>query len=315
MEKMVFINPGHGGNDPGAVANNLKEKDLNLTIALSCRDELERHGVSVVMGRTEDVNKARWDIIETCNSSDALFAVDIHNNAGGGNGAEAYYRSKDSNSKKLATNILTYIKEIGQNSRGTKTKLASDGSEYYYFIREISIPAVIVECAFLDNKTDVTIIDTVAEQKTFGVAIAKGILKTLGIEYKTATPKATFKKGDKVKVTKAVTYDGKSFKTYYDIYDVIDAKGDRVVIGIGKTVTAAVNAANLTTAEPAKKEIKVGSTVKVKKGAKTFSGGNLASFVYKREHKVKEISGDRVVITYRGTVAAAVRKTDLIVIE
>lgn len=50
---------------------------------------------------------------------------------------------------------------------------------------------------------------------------------------------------DKVKVLKAVTYTGKAFKTYYDKYDVIEADGDRVVIGIGKTVTAAVNAANL----------------------------------------------------------------------
>lgn len=55
----------------------------------------------------------------------------------------------------------------------------------------------------------------------------------------------SFKKGDKVKVLKAVTYTGKAFKTYYDKYDVIEAAGDRVVIGIGKTVTAAVNAANL----------------------------------------------------------------------
>lgn len=55
----------------------------------------------------------------------------------------------------------------------------------------------------------------------------------------------SFKKGDKVKVLNAVTYDGKSFKTYYDTYDVIQVNGDRVVIGIGSTVTAAVNAANL----------------------------------------------------------------------
>lgn len=63
-----------------------------------------------------------------------------------------------------------------------------------------------------------------------------------------------------------------------------------------------------------KKEIKVGSTVKLKKGAKTFQGGNLASFVYERNHKVKEINVDRVVITYDGVVVAAVRKSDLTVV-
>lgn len=65
----------------------------------------------------------------------------------------------------------------------------------------------------------------------------------------------------------------------------------------------------------AKKEIKVGNTVKVKKGAKTFTGGNLASFVYERNHKVKEINVDRVVITYNGIVVAAVRKSDLTLVD
>lgn len=65
---------------------------------------------------------------------------------------------------------------------------------------------------------------------------------------KTNTSKSkgtVIKKGDKVKVTKAVTYDGKSFKSYYKQYDVIEVSGDRVVIGIGKVVTAAVNSKNL----------------------------------------------------------------------
>lgn len=134
---------------------------------------------------------------------------------------------------------------------------------------------------------------------------------------KPSTPKAKFAKGDKVKVKKAVTYEGKSFKAYYDVYDVIDVKGDRVVIGIGKIVTAAVKATNLTKtdAEPVKKEVKVGCTVRLREGAKTFNGGNLASFVYDRDHQVKEINVDRVVITYKGIVVAAVRKSDLIVID
>lgn len=55
----------------------------------------------------------------------------------------------------------------------------------------------------------------------------------------------TIRKGDKVKVLKAQTYNGGTFKTYYDVYDVIQVNGDRVVIGVGKTVTAAVKASNL----------------------------------------------------------------------
>lgn len=58
--------------------------------------------------------------------------------------------------------------------------------------------------------------------------------------------------------------------------------------------------------------IKVGSTVRVKQGAKTFTGNSLASFVYTRDHKVQSISGERVVITYGGVVVAAVNKKDLL---
>ena len=58
-------------------------------------------------------------------------------------------------------------------------------------------------------------------------------------------PIGEIKAGDKVKVLNAVTYTGQKFKTYYDEYDVIQVNGDRVVIGIGKTVTAAINIKNI----------------------------------------------------------------------
>ena len=65
------------------------------------------------------------------------------------------------------------------------------------------------------------------------------------IKIPASTAPAALKKGDRVKVLNAVTYDGKPFRTYYDTYDVIQVSGARVMIGVGATVTAAVNAANL----------------------------------------------------------------------
>lgn len=65
------------------------------------------------------------------------------------------------------------------------------------------------------------------------------------IKIPASTAPAALKKGDRVKVLNAVTYDGKPFRTYYDTYDVIQVSGARVVIGVGATVTAAVNSANL----------------------------------------------------------------------
>jgi len=189
MAKKVFIGVGHGGNDPGAVANGFKEKDLDLAIAQACNEELVRHGVTTLMSRTKDENDSLTEEIRECNTFAPDLAVDIHNNAGGGDGAEAFHHHGGGTGKTLAGNILGEIVKIGQNSRGAKTKKNSAGRDYFGFIRETKAPAVIVECAFVDNKKDVQIIDTAAEQKAMGQAIAKGILATLGIAYKAPVTK------------------------------------------------------------------------------------------------------------------------------
>ena len=187
----VFLGIGHGGSDPGAVANGFEEKDLNLVIGLACRDELIRHGVQVLTSRTTDEEDLLADVVAECNAFKPDLAADIHNNAGGGDGAEVYHHIGGGVSKTLAQNILEGIKTTGQNSRGVKSRKGSDGGEYYMFIRETKAPAVIVECAFIDNKKDIQIIDTLAEQKAMGAAIARGFLKTLGITYKEETNMAT----------------------------------------------------------------------------------------------------------------------------
>ena len=184
MAKKVFLGVGHGGSDPGAVANGVKEKDLNLDIAFACFYELERHSVEVRMSRQKDEEDSLDQEIKECNSYAPDLALDIHNNAGGGDGAEAYYHIGGGTGKTLAENVLAEIVKIGQNSRGAKTRKGSDGRDYYGFIRETVAPAVIVECAFVDNATDLQIIDTKAEREKMGIALAKGILKTLGIAWK-----------------------------------------------------------------------------------------------------------------------------------
>ena len=178
----VFLGAGHGGSDSGAVANNTKEKDLNLSIALACRDELIRHGVSVKMSRDKDENDTISEEIKECNAYAPDLAVDIHNNAGGGDGGEVFHSHLGGKGKTLAENILAEIVKVGQNSRGIKTRVNSQGKDYYGFIRQTSCPAVIVECAFVDNASDLKILTTESQRKAMGVAIAKGILKSLGVE-------------------------------------------------------------------------------------------------------------------------------------
>ena len=139
------------------------------------------------MSRTKDEDDNISEEIRECNAYQPDLAVDIHNNAGGGDGAETFYHYGGGVSKTLAEDILAEIVKIGQNSRGAKIRKNANGKDYYGFIRSTTCPAVIVECAFVDNSTDLEILASEGKREKMGQAIAKGILKTLGIEFQAET--------------------------------------------------------------------------------------------------------------------------------
>ncbi len=184
----VFLGIGHGGKDPGAMAYGLKEKDINLAIGLACQAELVRHGVSVLMSRTKDEDDSLYQAIAEANAYQPDLAVDIHNNAGGGDGFEAYHQTNSyrSKSQAMAKAIEAEVIKQGQNSRGVRTRLNGYGTDYYGFVRQVNAPAILIECAFIDS-ADRAIIDEPHEQQAMGVAVAKGILATLGIEWQPYT--------------------------------------------------------------------------------------------------------------------------------
>lgn len=234
----IFIGVGHGGVDSGARGNGFKESELNLAIALSCRDVLVAHGVEVKMSREKDENDTLDEEIKECNSYSPTCALDIHCNAGGGDGVEIFHSKSDGRDDALAQNVLNAIIEIGQNSRGLKTKLitegANKGKDWFGFIRQINAPAILVECAFVDTK-DVQIIDTAEEQKTMGIAIAKGILKTLGIAYK-----ETAKQSVLYKVQVGAYADKKNAEAMLDKLKKAGFSGIIVEVGSAQKETAKV---------------------------------------------------------------------------
>lgn len=174
----VFLSAGHGGSDPGAVANGLYEKTINLNTLLACQAELLRHGVTVVCSRTTDVDDPVGQEVKEANASGADIAVSFHANAGGGDGFEAYYYSSSAKGKNLAILCEKHVKALGQNSRGLKS------GNHLYFVKNTKMTAVLVESFFVDNANDKAIGDTLSEQKAFGVAYAKAILEYFGITYK-----------------------------------------------------------------------------------------------------------------------------------
>lgn len=188
MSKRVYVGIGHGGSDPGAVANGFKEKDLTLSIGKYCNERLKQYGIETKISRTTDCDSSINSKVSASNAFGADVCMDIHINAGGGDGSEVYYSHTSAPGKKLAQSIVDAMSAIGQNTRGIKTRLSSSGNDYFGMIRDTDAPAVLVECAFIDNKTDLVIIDTEAERKVFGYAIADGVAKYLGVKSSTSKP-------------------------------------------------------------------------------------------------------------------------------
>lgn len=220
MAKKVYIDPGHGGYDDGAVKYVTEDK-VNLVMALACRDYLKAHGVEVKMSRTTDTGTSINTMASAANKWGADLVVSIHNNAGGGDGFEVFHSIAGGTGKTLAKNIEAEVKKLGQNSRGLKTKKGQSG-DYFGMIRLTDAPAVICEGAFVDNKKDAALIDTKAEQQAFGYAYARGILKTLGIKdkgYPTAEKKPA--------ATKPATSTAAKKETTFSITLPVLKKGDK----------------------------------------------------------------------------------------
>lgn len=147
----IFIDPGHGGSDPGAVGNGLQEKNLTLQIALTLRDILvnEYEGVSLLLSRTSDQTVSLAQRTDAANQWGADFYLSIHINAGGGTGFESYiYPGVGA----PTTTYQSYIHEevlklVDFYNRGEK-------SANFHVLRESNMPAVLTENGFIDNIND-----------------------------------------------------------------------------------------------------------------------------------------------------------------
>ena len=196
MSKKVFIGVGHGGSDSGAVKY-IIEKEYTLKVAKLVAEYLKARGVEYKLSRTADVDTDMNSKVKMCNDYKPDLVIDIHFNAGGGKGFEVYRYSGGGTSLTLANNINAEVKKI-MSSRGVKTKLGSNGKDYFAIIRDTNAPAVLLEGGFVDSKSDANFIK--ANYKKLAEAYAKGILKTLGVEDKPKTlpvlETSGYKKGD-----------------------------------------------------------------------------------------------------------------------
>lgn len=188
QQKLVVIDPGHGGTDPGSMGYEngvvvLNEKDVNLDIGLRVQKMLEAAGASYYMIRIGDTTVPLYDRQDTANELGASLYVAIHNNSystATPNGTEVHYHGNDDpavdgiSAKTLAENLQrTLISNLGLTNRGTKV------SPELAVLRRTNMPAVIIEGAYISNPSDRNYMKTDDFKEKYAKSVAKCIIDAL----------------------------------------------------------------------------------------------------------------------------------------
>ena len=190
LNKVVYLDAGHGGYDPGASYFGISEKSLTLAIQSRVKAKLEAEGYQVVTTRTSDTYVDLTDRSRAANASESDIFVSIHINASGSSaaqGIETYYyqpyaeypsrinatyhanSTRLSMSDTLANAIQSsLINATGAQNQGVKRQT-------FAVLRETTAPAVLLELGFLSNPQEAARLNTSAYQETLANAIVAGI--------------------------------------------------------------------------------------------------------------------------------------------
>ena len=188
--KVIVIDSGHGGDDPGKIGiNQAKEKDVNLKIAKKVKKRLKKEGWKVVMTREEDVmlgdaekgNRKIHDMkarVELINKTMPAMAVSIHQNSyqeAEIRGAQVFYYSHSQDGKRMAETMQrALLMADEENTRQAK------GNDTYYLLKRTEVPTIIVECGFLSNPQEAEKLTEDGYQKKLAQAITSGIIACVG---------------------------------------------------------------------------------------------------------------------------------------
>ena len=191
-KRSIFLDPGHGGSDSGAVSGGVREKDLTLSVYNKVSSKLASLGYTVLTSRNVDKDVDLVDRAEQANKANADMLLSIHFNAGGrgiARGIETYYYQATADrvpkinkenhnnperlerSRKLANKVQqNLLYQTGANDRGVKR--AS-----FTVLRETSIPSILVELGFIDNPEERNKIKTNEYQERLANGIVDGIVE------------------------------------------------------------------------------------------------------------------------------------------
>lgn len=186
QDTIIMVDPGHGGRDSGTYYGKIYEKNINLEISKVLEEELTKNGAIVYMTRTRDIDlssiydsaKKRGDLYRRLlkikeTKSDLYISIHInwYQNTSM-KGAEVLYNSINENNEKLAKSIM---KEFKTDLGSTRTVKITD----LYMYRNTTTPGVLVECGYLSNPTERTLLQQEDYQKKLAKSITNGIINYL----------------------------------------------------------------------------------------------------------------------------------------
>ncbi len=179
--KVVVIDVGHGGADPGTMSGNIYEKDINLAISKELESELSRLGASVILVRNQDYDlskpNALWrkksdfdNRIKMINNSGANYYLSIHLNYledASYYGPQVFYNKKKENNKVIAEHIQNELNKSLKTDREVKLIPSST-----YMYKELKVEGVLIECGFLSNAHERNLLVKEEYQKKIAKIIA-----------------------------------------------------------------------------------------------------------------------------------------------
>lgn len=189
--KLIVVDAGHGGSDPGMIGVwGLEEKGINLAIAVKLKASLESRGFTVVMTREEDVglyeenahNKKAQDLqkrISLIKETKPLLSVSIHQNSYGDSavyGPQVFYYADSPDGEALAK----VLQEKLNTGLAVERPRAAKGNTSYYLLKRSPAILNIVECGFLTNPDEAALLQTEEYQQKVADAVAAGICEYLG---------------------------------------------------------------------------------------------------------------------------------------
>jgi len=183
-QRLVVIDPGHGGFDPGAVYDGVKESEINLQIAKRLKEYLEMFSFKVLLTRydSDDLSesdnkfsdlKKRKEIVLK-NNPDLFISIHLNSfSVGKYFGAQVFYDKANSEGERFAYFVQNELRHM-PNGMYNKRQIKNID---VYILRNLKMPSILIECGFMSNKTELMLLKTPEYQHWLAYSIVKGTLR------------------------------------------------------------------------------------------------------------------------------------------